>query len=68
MLIDTDDRFLLTSQSDATEAPTEAAIHLSRDGHSPNIRAGSHGAEVDTWGVATYLSGPLKECFVKGQC
>lgn len=46
----------------------DAAIHLSRVGHSPDIRLGSHGAEVEIWGPVKYLSGLLKRYFVKDQC
>ena len=45
----------------------DAAIHLSRVGHSPDIRLGSHGAEVEIWGPVKYLSGLLRRYFVKDQ-
>ena len=33
-----------------------------------DIKPRSHGAEVEIWGIAKYLSGLLKKYFVKDQC
>ena len=48
--------WFLIDWSDASKAPTLAAKHLSAASHSPAIRLDNHGAEVDIWGVAYYMS------------
>jgi len=47
--------WFLIDWSDATTAPTRAATDLKASEHSPRVFQDGHGAEVDIWGVATYM-------------
>jgi serine/threonine protein kinase len=49
------DKWFLIDWSDASTTPTHAALHLSKEGHSPRVHEDNHGAEVDIWGIGYYL-------------
>jgi len=53
--IDSSEWFLIDF-SEASKAPTSKVEHLAAASHSPMIRFDNHGAEVDIWGVAYYMS------------
>ena len=62
--VDSEDWYIIDF-SDATEEPTRAATHLTAECHSPNLFSDGHGAEVDVWGVGHYISGILKNCYIR---
>ncbi|PVF95529.1 hypothetical protein CPB86DRAFT_817168, partial [Serendipita vermifera] len=50
-----DQGWFLIDWSDASTAPTRAAMHLNESEHSDRVFQDNHGAEVDIWGIAKYM-------------
>ena len=54
--LDNKDQWFIIDWDDAACPPTKAASHFNRKGHSPNIFADGHGADVDIWGVGELIN------------
>ena len=48
-------KWFLIDWEHASFAPTKAARHMSRVGHSPKVHEDNHGADVDIWGVGRLM-------------
>jgi hypothetical protein len=54
--LDNKDQWFIIDWDNAGYPPTKAASHFNRKGHSPNIFADGHGADVDIWGVGELIN------------
>jgi hypothetical protein len=52
---DNPSKWVLIDWDDAGSPPTQAALHLEKSNHAPEVFKNNHGAEVDIWSVGRLI-------------